>query len=239
MEGNRLETPQPVFQPEGRIDQRPVVAFVFEGGRREPEVRQAGGFVHRRRFGEGGVVPEEIAGDRGEVRDDGEQAQQESGEDGAAPVRVGALPVAGVGRARGRRAGIAVGSRRRARSARVAPVPAVAPALSRSFRGGHQRGSGRDPRRRVRAPGERADPPSRRSFESPERSRSLRRHRENRSRSLVDAGAARGRRVSLRFRRSRRRLPGRSGVIGRALRGGGAAAGRFRGTGRDRRTPRR
>ena len=62
-----IETPKLVLQPEGRVDDRPVVAFVADVARREPDVPKPGPCVDHRRVGEDEVVPDESGTERGIV----------------------------------------------------------------------------------------------------------------------------------------------------------------------------
>ena len=61
VKAQRGEAPQPMFQPEGRISERPVVALALNLARREPDAPQAGRFPHGRGLGERPVVPDEAA----------------------------------------------------------------------------------------------------------------------------------------------------------------------------------
>ena len=63
----RIQAPKLVFQPEARVDNRPVVAFAPDVSRREPDLLQAGNASNGVLLGEDRVVPDEAAEDRGEV----------------------------------------------------------------------------------------------------------------------------------------------------------------------------
>ena len=73
----RLEAPELVLQPEGRIDERPVVSLVLDVRGREPDVAQAGDGVDDRLLGEDHVVPDEAAGQRRHVADGGQPSQRQ------------------------------------------------------------------------------------------------------------------------------------------------------------------
>ena len=80
----RRQPPQLVLQPEGGIDDRPVVAFVPDVGRRKPDVPQAGPSMDDRLLGEDHVVPDEAPRERREVAGRDEERERRDAGDGAA-----------------------------------------------------------------------------------------------------------------------------------------------------------
>ena len=70
----RREAPQLMFQPEGRIYERPVVPFPeFQVARREPDAPQAVPVSDGRRLGDDPIVPDEPAPQHGRRIADGDQ----------------------------------------------------------------------------------------------------------------------------------------------------------------------
>ncbi|MCY4610100.1 MAG: hypothetical protein OXC38_00055 [Gammaproteobacteria bacterium] len=78
----RREPPQLVLQPEAGVHHRPVVPLFRQGGRREPDLPDAGPFLHRLRGREDDVVPNESGRERRVVAGDHQQAEQQDAEAG-------------------------------------------------------------------------------------------------------------------------------------------------------------
>ena len=79
----RREPPQLVLQPEGRIDQRPVVPLFLDGAGRKPDPPQTGDVADRGVPGEDFVVPDETGEEGGEVAGGHQQAEGHGGQDAA------------------------------------------------------------------------------------------------------------------------------------------------------------
>ena len=121
VEAQRGEAPQPMFQPEGRISERPVVALALNLARREPDAPQAGRFPHRRGLGERPVVPDEAAQQRGKVADAHQQAERQYGQRHPAGERGRGAGARGAGRSIRRRGSLLRGRLRAARGSRSLP----------------------------------------------------------------------------------------------------------------------
>ena len=151
----RRESPEFVLDPEGRVDQRPVMPLVRDGagGEREPYLPQPGPVPDRRGFREHLVVPDEPGGEGGKV-DGGRQQTEPQGGEGL-PVRGSRDRGAGRSGGRGRRGFAAAASRlspcRGARrvSAHRRPCRRIARTSSRLTRMSRRAGSRDTPRSRA------------------------------------------------------------------------------------------
>ena len=133
MVAGRGVPPQLVLQPEGRVEQRPVVRLVLDLRRREPDAPQAGPVPDQRRPGEDPVVPDEPGQERGEVGRDHQPPEHRGGHQ-ALPRRFAPRSGEAGGGSGGRAPGPRLVLRRRGSRGRTCAV-GLAPFLS--FRSSH------------------------------------------------------------------------------------------------------